>query len=49
MARQQTGGRFKATLFMGGAVLFAALTAFLMYEVINRAEKRAAIVGKIEK
>jgi pilus assembly protein CpaB len=49
MARQQTGGRFKATLFMGGAVVFAALTAFLMYEVINRAEKRAVIAGKIEK
>ena len=41
MARQQTGGRFKATIFMGGAVVVAGLTAFLMYEVINRANKRA--------
>ncbi len=49
MARQQTGGRFKATLFMGGAVLLAAITAFLMYEVINRANKRAEMAGRIEK
>jgi len=48
MARQQTGGRFKATLFMGGAVLVAALTAFLMYEVINRAEQRAEQAGNYE-
>ena len=49
MARQQTGGRFKATLFMGGAVVVAALTAFLMYEVINRANKRAEQAGQIDK
>lgn len=49
MARQQTGGRFKATLFMGGAVLVAALTAGLMYEVINRYEMAAERAGKIEK
>ena len=49
MARQQTGGRFKATLFMGGAVLVAALTAFLMYDVISRAEKRADEASHVEK
>lgn len=49
MARQQTSGRTKATLFLGGAVVFAALTAFLMYEVINRAEKRAEAAAHIEK
>lgn len=49
MARQQTGGRTKATLFLAGAVLVAALTAYLMYEVINRANEKARLAGKIEK
>ena len=49
MARQQTGGRFKATMFMGGAIVLAALTAYFMYEVINRANKRAELAGRIDK
>ena len=49
MARQQTGGRFKATLFLGGAFVVAGLTAFLMYEVIDRANRAAEKAAHIEK
>jgi len=49
MARQQTGGRFKATLFLGGALVVAGLTAYLMYEVIDRANKAAEEARHIEK
>jgi len=49
MARQQTGGRFKATLFLGGAFVVAGLTAYLMYEVIDRANRAAEKAAHIEK
>jgi pilus assembly protein CpaB len=49
MARQQTGGRVKATIYLGGAILAAGLTGFGMLEVINRANKRAEMAGHIEK
>ncbi len=47
--RQQTGGRLKATVFLVGAVGVAALTAYLVIDVLNRAEKRVEQAGQIDK
>jgi pilus assembly protein CpaB len=47
--RQQTGGRVKATVFLVGAVMVAALTAYLVIDVLHRAEQRVEKAGQIEK
>ncbi len=47
--RQQTGGRAKATVFLIGAIAVAALTAYLVIDVLNRAEQRVEQAGQIEK
>lgn len=49
MQRQQTGGRLKAALFLGGAFLVAGLTSYLVLEVINRAEQKVELAKQLDK
>ena len=48
-AKQQTGGRTKGTLFLVGAFLVAGVTAFVVLEVLKRAERRVEAAGQIDK